>query len=664
MNELTSAARCSIDDVSLQMICVHETRDAKWLQLARVTTGRDATSTLQTLQDANGTRVVALGDTISNLSNALFVLRLLSDFRQHEEALRVALTNAQYERVAVEALRCCEVLQRRAQERAIESISSKCLRLRLRILNHVRIALEELQNTRNLLLLCDVVNTLPVLGASQEGTEFMSDYVHSYLSDEMLNFVEIHDSSKQLHKLFSLALPMLKSCYQRMETCYDDSSMQNFVQRALNSVGKFTSTILETLSSKHEVDEMDEGYIEAIVFAARASYVFWIEVTRHLQYEADADQIIYRDGYERLLVTYAATETRLMRAYCAQAVDSSSHLHELKMRDFHDVCFVLRRSVQRSCTLMSPYAIGSVMKEVSLILRKIATHVERNTKVASGVTSAVRLQELGEEILMNVNAMDSLIDETNVFLRIKTTQITETMASLCNSLVMEVQSQTHNHNSLFMNVDGEAMLQQSVHDLQSVTDSFVKISAEVLGMVVQDWLGVMNHVLKGVSLAQYCLSTEQFEVTDTTESWVEPALYMCQLFHKSIQDRHAGSSDILLPKLLQLLVKRLALHLEMIMFNYLRFNQLGALVFERQIRTFVSGLSTLSQPFARAEFSRLVSACRLLSLEKLTELSDYLEESTGLMLDLASSDVKDILCLREDFAEDDVRKTLEELFVK
>ena len=657
-----SAARCSIDDVSLQMICVHETRDAKWLQLARVTTGRDATSTLQTLQDANGTRVVALGDTISNLSNALFALRLLSDFRQHEQALRVALTNAQYERVAVEALRCCEVLQRRAQERAIESISSKCLRLRLRILNHVRIALEELQNTRNLLLLCDVVNTLPVLGASQEGTEFMSDYVHSYLSDEMSNFVEIHDSSKQLHKLFSLALPMLMSCYQRMETCYDDSSMQNFVQRALNSVGKLTSTILETLSSKHEVDGTDEGYIGAIVFAARASNVFWIEVTRHLQYEADADQIIYRDGYERLLVTYATTETRLMRAYCAHAVDSSSHLHELKMRDFHDVCFVLRRSVQRSCTLMSPYAIGSVMKEVSLILREIATHVERNTKVASGVTSAVRLQELGEEILMNVNAMDSLIDETNVSLRIKTTQVSETMASLCTSLVMEVQSQTH--NDLFMNVDGEVMLQQSLHDLQSITDSFVKISAEVLGMVVQDWLGVMNHVLKGVSLAQYCLSTEQFEETDTTESWVEPALYMCQLFHKSIQDRHAGSSDIFLPKLLQLLIKRLALLLEMSMFNYLRFNQLGALVFERQIRTFVSGLSTLSQPFARAEFSRLVSACRLLSLEKLTELSDYLEESTGLMLDLASSDVKDILCLREDFAEDDVRKTLEELFVK
>ena len=662
MSELTSAARCSIDDVSLQMICMHETRDAKWLQLARVTTARDATSTLQTLQDANGTRVVALGDTISNLSNALFALRLLSDFRQHEQALRVALTNAQYERVAVEALRCCEVLQRRAQERAIESISSKCLRLRLRILNHVRIALEELQNTRNLLLLCDVVNTLPVLGASQEGTEFMSDYVHSYLSDEMSNFVEIHDSSKQLHKLFSLALPMLMSCYQRMETCYDDSSMQNFVQRALNSVGKLTSTILETLSSKHEVDGTDEGYIGAIVFAARASNVFWIEVTRHLQYEADADQIIYRDGYERLLVTYAATETRLMRAYCAHAVDSSSHLHELKMRDFHDVCFVLRRSVQRSCTLMSPYAIGSVMKEVSLILREIATHVERNTKVASGVTSAVRLQELGEEILINVNAVDSFIDETNVSLRTKTTQVTETMASLCTSLVMEVQSQTH--NDLFMNVDGEVMLQQSLHDLQSITDSFVKISAEVLGMVVQDWLGVMNHVLKGVSLAQYCLSTEQFEVTDTTESWVEPALYMCQLFHKSIQDRHAGSSDIFLPKLLQLLVKRLALLLEMIMFNYLRFNQLGALVFERQIRTFVSGLSTLSQPFARAEFSRLVSACRLLSLEKLTELSDYLEESTGLMLDLASSDVKDILCLREDFAEDDVRKTLEELFVK
>ena len=75
---------------------------------------------------------------------------------------------------------------------------------------------------------------------------------------------------------------------------------------------------------------------------------------------------------------------------------------------------------------------GSVMKEeVSLIL--VVFNPCRDEIKVTGVTSAVRLQELGE-ILMNVNAMDSLIDETNVFC-IKTTQITETMASLCNSLV-------------------------------------------------------------------------------------------------------------------------------------------------------------------------------------------------------------------------------------
>jgi len=627
-----------------------------------VTTGRDATSTLQTLQDVNGTRVVALGDTLRNLSNTFIALRLLSDFRQHEQALRVALSSAQYEHVAVEALRCCEVLQRRGKECTGEFISSKCERLRLCILNQVRIALEELKKGHDTLLLCDVVNTLPVLGASREGTDFMSDYVHSYLSDEMANAVGIHDSGKQLHKLFSLALPMLTSCYQRMKTCFDDISMQTFVQRALNSVGELTSTIFETFSSRHEVDRTDEGHVGTIVFAARASSVFWSEVTHQLQYEADAAHIIYRDGYKRLLVAYVEIETRLMRAYCAHAVNSSSNLPELKMSDFHDVCFVLRRSVQRSYTLMSRYAIGSVMKEASLILCDIVNNVERNTKLGSGVTSAVRLQELGEKILINVHAVDSLIDEINVSSRITTVQLVETMASFCTSLLAEVQSQTHG-DLVMTNADGEVMLQQSLHDLETINNSFVKISTEILGMVVQDWLGVMKHVLNGVSLAQYCLSSEQFEQTGTTESWVEPALYMCQLFHKSIKDRHTGSSDIFMPKLLQLLVKRLALLLEMIMFNYLRFNQLGALVFERQIRTFVSGLSILSQPFARAEFSRLVSACRLLSLEKLTELSDYLEESTGLTLDLPSSDVKDILCLREDFTEDDIRKTLEELFV-
>jgi len=640
------------------MSCFHETREAKWLKLARVTTGRDATSTLQ---DVNGTRVVALGDTLRNLSNTFFALRLLSDFRQHEQALRVALSSAQYEHVAVEALRCCNVLQRRGKECTGEFILSKCERLRLCTLNQVRIALEELKKRHDTLLLCDVVNTLPVLGASREGIDFMSDYIHLYLTDEMANTVGVHDSGKQLHKLFSLALPMLTSCYQSMKTCFDDTSMQTFVQRALNSVGELTSTILETFSSRHEADRTDEEHVRILVFVARASSVFWSEVTHQLLYEADAAHIIYRDGYKRLLVAYAEVETRLMRAYCAHAVNSSSKLPELKMRDFHDVCFVLRRSVQRSYTLMSRYAIGTVLKEASMILCDIVNNVERNTKLGSGVTSAVRLQELGEKILINVHAVDSLIDEINISPRITTVQLVETMASFCTSLLAEVQSQTH--DDLVMNVDGEVMLQQSLHDLETITTSFVKISTEILGMVVQDWLGVMKHVLNGVSLAQYCLSSEQFEQTDTTESWVEPALYMCQLFHKSIKDRHTGSSDIFMPKLLQLLVKRLALLLEMIMFNYLRFNQLGALVFERQIRTFVSGLSILSQPFARAEFSRLVSACRLLSLEKLTELSDYLEESTGLTLDLPSSDVKDILCLREDFTEDDIRKTLEELFV-
>lgn len=87
-------------------------------------------------------------------------------------------------------------------------------------------------------------------------------------------------------------------------------------------------------------------------------------------------------------------------------------------------------------------------------------------------------------------------------------------------------------------------------------------------------------------------------------------------------------------------------------------------MFERQVRALILGLSNLSQPNTRAEFSRLLSACRLLSLDHVHDVADYLDNSSGLILELNINEVTQVLCLRDDFSETNIREILDNLFME
>jgi len=89
----------------------------------------------------------------------------------------------------------------------------------------------------------------------------------------------------------------------------------------------------------------------------------------------------------------------------------------------------------------------------------------------------------------------------------------------------------------------------------------------------------------------------------------------------------------------------------------MKFNQLGAMLLEKQIRALSSYLSGSSTWATREKFSKLNQICTLLNLEKLHEIYDYWEDrSAALSWRLTVPEVKDVLALRVDFRQEDINK--------
>ena len=99
----------------------------------------------------------------------------------------------------------------------------------------------------------------------------------------------------------------------------------------------------------------------------------------------------------------------------------------------------------------------------------------------------------------------------------------------------------------------------------------------------------------------------------------------------------------------------------MTLFGNLTFNQLGILLFERELRVLVTGLSNITQTSVRTTFSRLLSACRILSVDSITDVVDFWDASSCRLLEFNLDESLQVLRRRVDFTEMMVIETLDSL---
>eukprot|EP00842_Homolaphlyctis_polyrhiza_P001174 jgi/Hompol1/2057/HPOL_002041-RA len=108
-----------------------------------------------------------------------------------------------------------------------------------------------------------------------------------------------------------------------------------------------------------------------------------------------------------------------------------------------------------------------------------------------------------------------------------------------------------------------------------------------------------------------------------------------------------------------LVIEHIAKDWERHLFSNCRFNQLGALRLDKDVRGMVAFLSHNTQWSTRDKFVRLNQMCTLLNIEHVGEMAEYWGPKAGAInWRFSANEVRKILLLRVDFSQDEVARLI------
>ncbi|PKU30313.1 conserved oligomeric golgi complex subunit 4 [Limosa lapponica baueri] len=118
----------------------------------------------------------------------------------------------------------------------------------------------------------------------------------------------------------------------------------------------------------------------------------------------------------------------------------------------------------------------------------------------------------------------------------------------------------------------------------------------------------------------------------------------------------AGLSPVIYDTLTGLMTSLIAIELEKVLLKS-TFSRLGGLQFDKELRSLIAYLTTVTTWTIRDKFARLSQMATILNLERVTEILDYWGPNSGpLTWRLTPAEVRQVLALRIDFRSEDIKR--------
>lgn len=118
----------------------------------------------------------------------------------------------------------------------------------------------------------------------------------------------------------------------------------------------------------------------------------------------------------------------------------------------------------------------------------------------------------------------------------------------------------------------------------------------------------------------------------------------------------AGLSSVIYDTLTSLMTSLVSMEMEKTVLKC-TFSRLGGLQFDKELRSLVAYLTTVTTWTIRDKFARLTQMATILNLERVTEILDYWGPNSGpLTWRLTPAEVRQVLALRIDFRSEDIKR--------
>ncbi|XP_026694140.2 conserved oligomeric Golgi complex subunit 4 [Ciona intestinalis] len=175
-----------------------------------------------------------------------------------------------------------------------------------------------------------------------------------------------------------------------------------------------------------------------------------------------------------------------------------------------------------------------------------------------------------------------------------------------------------------------------------LTDLSVSLIKPEIKPLVSNFLSV-SHNINEDDLTDY----------EANDPWVQEVIFNIQELLNKFQP---VLSPNIYDQLISHLINEVVVQLEKAILKS-TFNRLGALFFDKELRSLVSYLTSTSSWSVRDRFARMMQICTILNLDKVSEIDDYWGHNAGSFTwRLTPAEVRQVLSLRPDFKSDEIRQ--------
>ncbi|KAI4534011.1 hypothetical protein MG293_014871 [Ovis ammon polii] len=177
-------------------------------------------------------------------------------------------------------------------------------------------------------------------------------------------------------------------------------------------------------------------------------------------------------------------------------------------------------------------------------------------------------------------------------------------------------------------------------------EGLTELNSTAIKPQVQPWINTFLSV-------SHNIEEEEFSDYEANDPWVQQFILNLE---QQMAEFKAGLSPVIYDSLTSLVTSLITVELERVVLKS-TFNRLGGLQFDKELRSLIAYLTTVTTWTIRDKFARLSQMATILNLERVTEILDYWGANSGpLTWRLTPAEVRQVLALRIDFRSEDIKR--------
>ncbi|XP_045888848.1 conserved oligomeric Golgi complex subunit 4 isoform X1 [Micropterus dolomieu] len=368
---------------------------------------------------------------------------------------------------------------------------------------------------------------------------------------------------------------------------------------------------------------------------------------------------------QELIGYYIPMEEYYMRESVNKAVTMDTYEKGQLTSSMVDDCFyIVKKCISRALSSSSIDCLCAMINHANSVLESDFREVLYN-KLRQGFP-ATTLQDIQRGVSSAVSLMQSSLQQGKFnTLGIESTEnakaaflVTLNNVEVCSENITTLKRNLENDCSkLFTQGVGsgdQAKIESCLSDLVNTSTKFKDLLQE--GLTELNTTAIKPQVKPWISSflsISHNIEEEEFNDYEANDPWVQQLIVNLE---QLMAEFKTALSPVIYDTLTSLMTSLISIEMEKTVLKC-SFSRLGGLQFDKELRSLVAYLTTVTTWTIRDKFARLTQMATILNLERVTEILDYWGPNSGpLTWRLTPAEVRQVLALRIDFRSEDIKR--------